>query len=119
VRIVLVGEGTQEARLKELTVRLALGNVTFVPRLSLDRLPEVLQFASVLLVHLKNEPLSKIGIPQKTQAYLASGIPVLSAVEGEASRLVERSGGGITCPAGSPEALAIPSSPSPVCRRKS
>lgn len=106
VRFVFVGHGTQEAHLKELTAGLALRNVTFLPRLALDRLPEVLQFASVLLVHLKKEPLSMVGIPQKTQAYLASGIPVLCAVEGEASRLVEWSGGGIACRAESPEALA-------------
>ncbi len=106
VRLVFVGHGTQEVHLKELTAGLAIRNVTFVPRLSLDRLPEVLQFASVLLVHLKSDPLSEVGIPQKTQAYLASGIPVLCAVEGEASRLVEWSGGGIACRAESPEALA-------------
>lgn len=106
VRVVFVGQGTQAAHLKELTARLALGNVTFVSYLPLDRLPEVLQFANVLLVHLKNDPLSRVGIPQKTQAYLASGIPVLCAVEGEASRLIERSGGGITCGAESPEAFA-------------
>ncbi len=106
VRLVFVGHGTREAYLKELTARLAVRNVTFVPRLSLNRLPEVLQFAGALLIHLKNEPLSQVGIPQKTQAYLASGIPVLCAVEGEAARLVERSGGGIACRAESPEALA-------------
>jgi len=106
VRIVFVGAGTQEAHLKELTGQLALRNVTFTPRLPTNRLPEVLRFASVLLVHLKRDPLSEVGIPQKTQAYLASGIPVLCAVEGEASRLVERSGGGIACRAESPKALA-------------
>lgn len=106
VRIILVGGGTQEAQLKDLTTELALQNVTFIPRLPSNRLPEVLHFASVLLVHLKRDPLSEVGIPQKTQAYLASGIPVLCAVDGEASRLVERSGGGIACRAESPEALA-------------
>lgn len=106
VRVVFVGQGTQEHNLKALAARIAPENVTFLPRLPLERLREVLDFAGVLLVHLKKDPLSEVGIPQKTQACLAAGIPTLCAVEGEAARLMEQSGGGVSCAAESPEALA-------------
>jgi colanic acid biosynthesis glycosyl transferase WcaI len=55
---------------------------------------------------LKDDPLFRITIPSKTQAYLALGRPVLMAVAGDAAELVARSGGGLTCPPEDPAALA-------------
>lgn len=106
IRLVLVGHGTREAHLKRLAAQLGLRNVIFISRLPLNRLPDVLRFAGALLVHLKDNPLSRVGIPQKIQAYLATGIPILCAVEGEAASLVTHSGAGILCRAESPHAIA-------------
>jgi len=106
VRLVFVGSGTRESHLKQMAAQLGLRNVVFVSRLPLERLPDVLRFANLLLVHLKDEPLTRVGIPQKTQAYLASGIPILCAVEGEVANLVKRSGAGFLCRAESPRVLA-------------
>jgi colanic acid biosynthesis glycosyl transferase WcaI len=62
--------------------------------------------ADVLLVHLKNDPLFSITIPHKTLAYLASGKPILAAVAGDAAKIVEEAGAGLSCPPGDPKALA-------------
>jgi glycosyltransferase involved in cell wall biosynthesis len=51
----------------------------------------------VLLVHLKDDPLFSITIPSKTQAYLASGRPILMAVRGDSSDLVKSANAGISC----------------------
>ena len=51
--------------------------------------------ADALLVNLHRDPLFEITIPSKTQAYLAAGRPVIMGVPGDASALVEKSGGGM------------------------
>ena len=62
--------------------------------------------ADVLLVHLRDDPLFRITIPHKIFTYLASGKPVLAAVEGDAAAVVESAHAGLTCPSGDPKALA-------------
>jgi glycosyltransferase involved in cell wall biosynthesis len=61
--------------------------------------------ADVLLVHLNDEPLFKITIPSKVQAYMAAGRPILCAVGGDANDLVVASGGGVVSPPEDPAAL--------------
>ena len=55
----------------------------------------VLALADALLVHLKDDPLFRITIPSKTQAYLAAGRPILMGVSGDAADLVLQSGAGL------------------------
>ena len=83
-----------------------LPNTRFLPRQPVEAIGAILSRADVLLVHLKDDPLFRITIPSKTQAYLAVGRPVLMAVAGDAADLVVRSGGGIACPPENPAALA-------------
>jgi glycosyltransferase involved in cell wall biosynthesis len=106
VRFVFVGGGTQEATLRRLALDQGASNVTFISRLPLERLGEVFHYASLLLVHLKDNLLSAVGIPQKIQAYLATGIPVLAGVRGDAAELLMRSGGGFLCSPESPDSIA-------------
>ena len=105
-RISLVGDGIEEITLKDTASRLGLTNVRFVGRVPMSQVGGILQRADALLVHLADDPLFTITIPGKTQAYLASGRPMLMAAEGDAAELVERSGGGVTCRPGDPRALA-------------
>jgi glycosyltransferase involved in cell wall biosynthesis len=62
--------------------------------------------AHALLVHLKDDPLFRITIPSKTQACMATGIPILMAMRGDAADLVRQSGGGVLCDPEDPEAMA-------------
>jgi glycosyltransferase involved in cell wall biosynthesis len=71
--------------------------VRFIPRQPVSEIGRYLSAADVLLVHLRDDPLFRITIPSKTQAYMAAGKPILMAVRGDAADLVARSGGGIVC----------------------
>ena len=106
IRIVLVGDGVELDRLKSMVRDRGVGNVDFIPRQSSDRVASILAQANLLLVHLKDTPLSRVGIPQKTQAYLAAGRPVLMAMHGCGAELVVRAGGGVACAPGDPHAMA-------------
>jgi len=66
----------------------------------------VLQLADVLLVHLKGDPLFRITIPSKTQAYLAAGKPILMGVDGDARDLVDLAGAGVSCSPENPDDIA-------------
>jgi glycosyltransferase involved in cell wall biosynthesis len=57
----------------------------------------IMSISNVGLVHLENEPLFRITIPSKTQAYFREGLPVLMAVEGDARSLVQKAGAGLGC----------------------
>jgi glycosyltransferase involved in cell wall biosynthesis len=106
MQFVFVGAGVERSRLETKAVALALDNVRFLPRQPLSAIGRVLALADVLLVHLRNDPLFRITIPSKTQAYMASQKPVLMAVTGDAAQLVLESGGGLVCEPEDPVAIA-------------
>jgi lipopolysaccharide/colanic/teichoic acid biosynthesis glycosyltransferase len=96
VHFVLVGDGIDLARLTARRAQEGLPNVTFLPRQSTEEIEGVLKAADVLLVHLKDDPLFSITVPSKTQAYLRAGKAILMGVSGDAARLVEEAGAGIS-----------------------
>jgi glycosyltransferase involved in cell wall biosynthesis len=106
VCFVLLGGGVEVRRLQDKATREGLGNVVFLPAVSMSEVGLILSAADVLLVHLRRDPLFRITIPSKTQAYMAAGKPLLLAVEGDAAELVQRSGAGVLVEPESAEALA-------------
>ncbi|MHB8838264.1 MAG: glycosyltransferase family 4 protein [Gemmatimonadaceae bacterium] len=106
VRFVLVGDGVETERLEARVLAERIDNVTFVPRQSVADVGKYLVLADLLLVHLRDDPLFRITIPSKTQAYMACGKPLVMAVAGDAAALVEEAGAGIACEPSSPPALA-------------
>jgi glycosyltransferase involved in cell wall biosynthesis len=106
VRFVFVGGGVDRNRLEKKADDLGLTNVRFLPRQPMSAMGAILGLADVLLVHLKDHPLFSITIPSKTQAYMASGKPVLMAVRGNAAQLVAQSGCGLVCEPENPRSIA-------------
>lgn len=88
IRFVFFGDGIDGERLRQQAVALDLDNVTFRGRVPPEAISAELDAADALLVHLADEPVFAITIPSKTQAYFASGKPVLMAVAGEAADIV-------------------------------
>lgn len=106
VQFVLIGGGLDSDRLKAAVVADGLTNVIFLPRRPPSAIGAVLAAADVLLVHLRDDPLFAVTIPSKTQAYLATGRPILMAVRGDAAELVRKAGAGLTCEPGDATQLA-------------
>ncbi len=106
VRFILIGGGVDRARLEVQTAGMGLGNVHFVEARPMHEMGPVLALADALLVHLRDDPLFRITIPSKTQAYLAAGKPVLMGVRGDACALVEEAGAGLAFTPEDPDALA-------------
>ncbi len=81
-------------------------NVHMLGRRPMEEMPAFYKKADVLLVTLKNEYIFSLTIPGKVQSYLASGRPILAALDGEGAKTIVEAGAGIAGPAGDHEALA-------------
>ncbi len=107
VQFVLIGDGTDADRLRQVARERGLENIRFLGRQPTERMPDIFAVSDVLLVHLRDEPLFRITIPSKTMAYMACGRPVLMAVEGDAADVIRTAAAGVTCRAGSGKELAV------------
>jgi lipopolysaccharide/colanic/teichoic acid biosynthesis glycosyltransferase len=106
VRMVFIGDGADLQNLKDQAENLQLTNVVFLGRRDVTEMRSLYGLADALMLHLLDEPLFEITIPYKIYAYFASGKPILNAVGGEASRLIQSRGAGISCRSGDPAAMA-------------
>jgi colanic acid biosynthesis glycosyl transferase WcaI len=106
VQIVFVGGGIDVERLKGIVEARQLTNVIFLARRPRNEIGAILSLADVLLVHLRKDPLFRITIPSKIQAYLSVGKPILAGVEGDAASIVKEACAGLTCDPDSPADLA-------------
>ena len=69
-------------------------------------MPGFMQQASVLLVTLTDKPVFTLTVPNKIQAYMASGKPIIACLNGEGARLITQAGAGLAAPAEDAKALA-------------
>ncbi len=91
----MIGGGVDVDRLKGLATDKELANIVFLPQVAMTMIGAYLKQADILLVHLKKDPLFKITIPSKTQAYLSIGKPILMGVEGDAADIINNANAGI------------------------
>jgi colanic acid biosynthesis glycosyl transferase WcaI len=103
--LTLVGDGSHRMQLEARALRLGLKNLRFVPLQ--DDLPAVLAAADVLVLAQRGRVIDSVA-PSKLLSYMASGKPVVAAVNelSEAGRVVQMAGCGIVVPPEDPAALA-------------
>lgn len=102
----MMGGGTERSSLESQAARLGLTNLRFLPRVPPSDVQAYLTAADVLIVHLKDQPLFRVTIPSKTQAYLHAGRPILMAAPGNAATLVVQAGAGLVAQPENPQDLA-------------
>ena len=83
-----------------------LGNLHLPGRFPVETMPGFMQKASALLVTLADRPIFAATVPNKVQAYLAAGRPIIACLNGEGARLVAEAGAGLSTPAENAQALA-------------
>jgi colanic acid biosynthesis glycosyl transferase WcaI len=71
-----------------------------------QRMPEFFVHADVMLVTLADREIFSMTIPGKLQSYLAAGIPIVAALNGEGAEVIRLANSGLTCPAGDSSGLA-------------
>jgi glycosyltransferase involved in cell wall biosynthesis len=97
LRIVLVGSGALSDWLLEQKVNRKLDNLVLAGRFPSEMMSQIFMRSEALLVTLRKEETFKYTIPSKIQAYLASGRPIIAALDGEGAKVVKKAGAGLTC----------------------
>lgn len=95
LHFLVLGRGLQLDDLKRRAIDLNLDNVHFLAAVGMEEVGGFLGSADALLIHLNADPLFKITIPGKTQAYMAVGKPIIIGVSGDAANLVSRADCGV------------------------
>lgn len=106
INLVIVGYGSKRQELIETIQQLGLNNIITVGALKPNQMYDVYKNAELLLVTLKQSEALTATIPSKLQAYLAQGKPIVAAIDGEASRIINEAKAGFTVPAEDPKGLA-------------
>jgi glycosyltransferase involved in cell wall biosynthesis len=106
IQLILVGDGSRRPWLLEEVKRKELGNISLPGRFPMEAMPTMMRQASALLVTLAAQEIFAYTVPSKMQAYMASGRPIIAALNGEGARLIRESGAGLAVPAEDAQALA-------------
>ena len=92
VHFAFVGEGADKARLARTVAELGLRNVSLLPGVPHEDVPDLLAAADICLVPLRDVPLFATFIPSKMFEYLAAGKTVVGSVSGEAAQILHEAG---------------------------
>lgn len=106
IRVVLVGDGKEKARVVRQAREMGLSNVLFVPPQPKAKMPEVLAAADVCVAILKPAPLYRTVYPNKVFDYMAASKPTILAIDGVIRQVIEEAQGGVFVPPGDARALA-------------
>ena len=106
IRFVVFGQGSRRDWMCEQVRLRGLTNLYLPGRYPVDTMPGLMQKAAVLLVTLADQPIFAATVPNKVQAYMAAGRPILACLNGEGARLVVEAGAGLAVPAEDAQALS-------------
>jgi glycosyltransferase involved in cell wall biosynthesis len=106
IRFVVIGQGSRRGWMLEQASLLGLTNLHLPGRYPVEVMPGLMRKAGALLVSLSDEDIFAATVPNKVQAYMASGRPILASLNGEGARLVKEADAGLAVPAGDAKALA-------------
>jgi len=107
VHLVLVGDGTEKARLVRRAGELGLANVTFLDPIPKSAIPALFARCHAGVLVLRDVPLFRHGVsPNKLFDYMGAGLPVVTNVAGDCGDIVAAAGCGEVVTPGDPGALA-------------
>lgn len=106
IHFVILGDGSSREWLQKEVRQRELFNLHLPGRFPVETMPGFMQKASVLLVTLADRPIFAATVPNKVQAYMAAGRPIIACLNGEGARLVVEARAGLATPAEDSRALA-------------
>jgi len=107
VKFVIVGDGRYLSTLeKEINDNGVNGKFVLIPRQPAQRIPELLCACGTAFISFQDDPLWTMTIPAKLQSYMACGMPIIAAAQGETRRIIEEADCGMCCNIGDTNALA-------------
>jgi glycosyltransferase involved in cell wall biosynthesis len=84
INFVVLGDGRDKDRLENIVALKKLEkSIFFLGKFPLEKMPNYFKEADCLFVSLKDEPIFTLTLPAKVQAYMSSGKPIISMMNGE------------------------------------
>lgn len=102
----IVGDGSKLDECKALSSKFGLGNVVFYGRKPISEMPQIYGLADAMLITLKNNKTLSHTLPGKVQSYMASGKPIIGAINGETNWVIKDADCGLCCEAENHKGLA-------------
>ncbi len=106
IAFLMVGDGSERARLKQAVSDRNLSNIIMQGQQSKAKMPEVWTITDVSLVLLRRLDLFKTVIPSKIFESMAMSVPIVLGVEGEVKGIIEKAQTGLCIEPESAEQLA-------------
>jgi glycosyltransferase involved in cell wall biosynthesis len=106
IRFVVFGQGSRWDWMCDQVRQHGLTNLHLPGRFPMETMPGLMAKAAALLVSLADQPIFAATVPNKVQAYMAAGRPILACLNGEGARLVDDAKAGITVRAEDAQGLA-------------
>ncbi|MHB1116096.1 glycosyltransferase family 4 protein [Sideroxydans sp.] len=106
IHFVVLGDGSAREWMQNEVRQRGLANVHLPGRFPMATMPGFMQKASALLVTLADREIFAATVPNKVQAYLAAGRPIIACLPGEGARLVVDAKAGVGVRAEDGKALA-------------
>jgi colanic acid biosynthesis glycosyl transferase WcaI len=107
IRWLIVGDGRMSAWVQDqIELRGLAESVLMLGRHPVERMPEFFLHADAMLVTLADQEIFSMTIPGKLQSYLAAGMPIVAALNGEGADVIRSANAGFTCAAGHAGGLA-------------
>ncbi len=107
IKILVLGNGLMKEWIEEQIGIFELEEyIELLGSYPLEMMPSYFRHADSMLISLRPSEIFSITIPSKLQAYLASGKPIISSMDGEAPKLIQDNQAGMCSPAGDSKGLA-------------
>ncbi|HEY8892357.1 MAG TPA: glycosyltransferase family 4 protein [Clostridium sp.] len=106
IQFVFVGDGPEKQDLINMVKEKDLKNVTFLPLQPKTNMPKIVASMDAAIIPLKKLELFKGALPSKMFETLASEIPIILPVQGEAAKLINNANAGIVVEPENPKEIA-------------
>lgn len=100
----IVGDGSELEKVQAMAQ--GMKQVIFYGRKPLEEMPKYYAMADAMLVTMQKDPMLSLTLPGKVQTYMAAGKPIIGAIDGETSLIVEEANCGVCARAEDAETLA-------------
>jgi glycosyltransferase involved in cell wall biosynthesis len=99
IAIVMIGSGNKLEWLKKVKKDKNLEYLHIKGHFAIELMPQIMSQASVLISTLADKPIFALTVPNRIQAFLAVGKPIIACMNGEGARIVDEAKAGLTVPA--------------------
>jgi len=108
IHFIILGDGRMHSWVaSQILKRDLIDSFHLLGRYPVETMPRYFSLADTMLVTLRKEPIFELTIPAKIQSYMACARPIIAALDGEGTRVVNEAGVGFSCQAENPYALAL------------